>query len=391
MSETDVPGRRWSLAAAIAAVAVFGMSVGQGGPLLSLILESRGVDATLNGLTAGSAFIGVVLGPLLAPRLVRGVGLRRFLLAGFAADIALFPLMRVFDTLPAWFVLRVLLGMVGSSIFTASEAWITMLAGTGSRGRVLGLYAAALSAGMGTGPLLLSVTGIEGWTPFLANGAITALAGVPLLAAGGAAGDLGREGGGNPLAMFLRAPVLLLAVAMFGLYEQALMTLLPVWGVRSGFGRAMAAATLSAVFLGAIVMQFPVGLFSDRIARLGAFRLCGLGGLAGAAVLAFVPLPPALLFGLLFLWGGVAAAIYPVALSMAGDRFQGSAMVAANAAMIIAYGLGSLAGPPLGGVALDLRGPAGLPELFVVLFAAFLLATLFARSGPRVVVRPAGP
>ncbi len=90
------------------------------------------------------------------------------------------------------------------------------------------------------------------------------------------------------------------------------------------------------------------------------------------------------LFCLLFLWGGSAAAIYPVALSMAGDRFQGSEMMAVNAAMIIAYGLGSLIGPTLGGLAIDLGGPAGLPQLFILLFAAFLLATLFApRAGRR--------
>ena len=36
--------RRWSLAAAIASVTVFGLSVGQGGPLLPLLLEQRGTD-----------------------------------------------------------------------------------------------------------------------------------------------------------------------------------------------------------------------------------------------------------------------------------------------------------------------------------------------------------
>jgi K+-transporting ATPase ATPase A chain len=37
-----------------------------------------------------------------------------------------------------------------------------------------------LSAGIGIGPLVLSITGIEGWLPFIANGVITALATLPL-------------------------------------------------------------------------------------------------------------------------------------------------------------------------------------------------------------------
>src|SRR6516162_1261651 len=72
--------RRWALAAAIASVTVFGLSVGQSSPLLSLLLEQRGVDATLNGLNAGATFVGVLIGPLLAPHFVRWFGIRHFLL-----------------------------------------------------------------------------------------------------------------------------------------------------------------------------------------------------------------------------------------------------------------------------------------------------------------------
>jgi MFS family permease len=360
----------------IAAVTVFGVTIGLAGPLLSLTLEARGVGAGLNGLNAGTTFLGVILGPLLTPRGVRLLGLRNLILTCFVIDIAVFPLMRVFDSVLAWSLLRILLGMVGSSIFTASEAWITIVAGDTARGRVLGLYAASLSAGFALGPLVLSLAGIEGWLPFIVGSVITAFACVPLLAAGNGASGLGRERGGSPLRVFGKAPLLLLAVAMFGLYEQSLLSLLPVWGVRSGLSRAVAAASLSAIFIGAIMLQWPVGMVSDRFARLTALRFCGAAGLVGAALLATVPLPIPALFCLLFLWGGSAAAIYPVALSMAGDRFQGTEMVAANAAMIIAYGLGSLVGPALGGLAMELRGPQGLPELFILLFAAFLLAAL---------------
>ncbi len=193
------PGsRRWSLAAAIGCVTVFGVGIGQSSPLLSLTLEARGVDATLNGLNAGGAFLGVMLGPLLMPRGVRLLGPRNFLLLYLGCDLVAFPMMRVFDGIEAWFALRILLGVIGSSIFAGSEAWITQLAGTAARGRVLGLYAAALSAGLATGPLLLSLTGIAGWPPFLVNAAITALACLPLLGCAGGRGDGQQDGAAEP-------------------------------------------------------------------------------------------------------------------------------------------------------------------------------------------------
>src|SRR5690242_18574014 len=89
--------RRWGLAAAIASVTVFGLSVGQGGPLLPLLLEARGINVTLNGLNAGAVFIGVIVGPLLAPRGMRLLGVRDFLLTCFAADIAATLALKAFD------------------------------------------------------------------------------------------------------------------------------------------------------------------------------------------------------------------------------------------------------------------------------------------------------
>lgn len=373
--------RRWSLLAAIASVTVFGLSVGQAAPLLPLLLEQRGTDTTLNGLNAAATFVGVIIGPLLTPLFVRRFGIRNLLLVCFALDIGLFLAMKVFDSIAAWFVLRAALGVVGSAIFTTSEAWINQLAGDLGRGRIIGLYAAALSAGFGIGPLILSITGIEGWPPFLVNAAITVVATLPLFGVRGASRGFGPKSGTGPLGMFARASMILGTVAAFGLYEAALMTLLPICGVRSGLSERMAAATLSAVYFGAIALQVPIGWLSDRGSRVAALRLCGGVGLLGPLALLSLPDSPTLLFGMLMVWGGVAFGIYPVALSMAGDRFRGSELVSINAAIIIAYGLGALVGPPLGGAAMDISNPQGLLWMLVVVFAGLLAGSLWLGPG----------
>jgi MFS family permease len=372
--------RRWNLAAAIACVTVFGIGIGLAGPLLSLVLEMRGTDATLNGLNAASTFIGVIVGPLLTPPAVARIGIRRWLLAGLAVDIVLFPLLKLTDSIVAWFVLRLALGIVGSSIFTTTEAWINLLAGDGARGRVLGLYVAFLSAGFGAGPLLLSVTGVVGWTPFIAASVITAIAALPLLAAGDGASDLGHRPAQGLLAVFVEQPVLIFTVALFGLYEAAVMTLLPIWGVRIGLGARLGAATVSAIYFGAIALQLPIGWLSDKIERRKVLRLCAASGIVGAALLPLASSTMPALFALLFLWGGFTTAIYPIALAMAGTRFSGAALVTVNAAIVIGYGLGALVGPVVGGAALDMWNPQGLPALLVLLFAV-LAATTVARRG----------
>ncbi|HEX9488964.1 MAG TPA: MFS transporter [Stellaceae bacterium] len=370
--------RRWNLAAAISSVTVFGMGIGLGGPLLSLVLEGRGVEATLNGLNAASTFLGVILGPLLTPRGVGRFGIRRFLLGCLAIDIALFLLMKVVDSIGAWFLLRIALGIVGSSIFTTTEAWINLLADATGRGRILGLYIASLSAGFGIGPLLLSLTGTAGWTPFIAASLIVAVAAIPLLAAGDGTRDLGRAPAQSPLTVFVNEPILIFTVALFGLYEAAIMTLLPIWGVRIGLGEKLGAATVSAIYFGAIALQVPIGWLSDKIERRAVLQLCAAAGLAGAALLPLVAGTTPVLFAVLFLWGGFATAIYPVALAMAGERYRGAELVSVNAAIVMGYGLGALVGPVLGGAAMDACSLQGLPALLALLFAV-LAATTFAR------------
>ena len=156
------------------------------------------------------------------------------------------------------------------------------------------------------------------------------------------------------------------------------MALLPIWGVRNGLDNRMAAATLTAVYGGSILLQMLVGWLSDKMSRVGTLRLCGVIGLAGALALASLHVPLPVVFAVLFVWGGIAGGIYPVALSMAGDRFRDTELVTVNAAIIMAYGLGALVGPTLGGAAMDAVGPQGLLWLFVALFATLLAAT--ARS-----------
>src|SRR5262249_21946561 len=151
--------------------------------------------------------------------------------------------------------------------------------------------------------------------------------------------------------------------------EAALMTLLPIWGVRRGLSESLAAMTLSAVYVGAMLMQVVVGMLSDRLSRLGMLRMCSVIGTAGAILIATSDAPLWLMFGMFCIGGGVASSISPIALSMAGDKSRGADLVTANAAIIAAYGLGGLSGPALGGVAMHLRNPQGLLWLCAAIYA----------------------
>jgi MFS family permease len=366
--------RRWGLAAAIASIAVFGIGIGISGPLLSLTLEGRGTDSSITGLNAAASFVGVVLGPLLVPRLIARFGFKHCVLTAVPLNTVFFLLLKASDNLFVWFALRFVGGLVGSAIFAATEAWISQLAGDEGRGRTMGIYAATLSAGFAIGPIVLSQTGTAGWSPFIACAAISAFATLPLLGvkSGGGKSDLL---GPHPLEMMMRMKPVVMIVVLFAMYEGTTMTLLPVWGERAGLSLATAAALISPVFVGAILFQIPVGLLSDVAGRAVTMRVCaGLGMVGAAALPALAAHAPSLAI-VLVIWGGFTTGLYPIALATIGDRFKGADLVNANAALVIAYGLGAFIGPILGGAAMDFWNPHGIAMLLTALFAALLLIT----------------
>jgi MFS family permease len=80
--------------------------------------------------------------------------------------------------------------------------------------------------------------------------------------------------------------------------------------------------------------------------------------------------------------------LYPLALSIAGDQFRGQQLMAANAAVAMCYGFGSLAGPILGGASMTLAGPNSLMWL-IALAALVCIPTMFVRgSAIRRVTKP---
>lgn len=366
--------RRWSLAAAISTIAVFGIGIGIGGPLLSLVLEGRGTDSSITGLNAGAGFAGVLIGPLMMPPLVARFGFKNFLLTVLPISLVLFLLLKPLDSVGAWFVLRFFGGLCGSSIFAASEAWISQLVGDGARGRVMGIYTASLSAGFAIGPLILSQTGVTGWAPFIACAIIEVIAMLPLLAVRGGS-DHATLAGSHPFTMIRQMKTVVTLVVLFAMYEGSTIALLPVWGERSGLSATSAASLISAVFVGAILLQIPIGFVSDLVGRTTTVRVCAAIGMAGAILLPFLAGHRLPLMIAVVIWGGFTTGLYPVALAIIGDRFRGADLLNANAGLVIAYGTGALIGPIVGGAAMDAWNPHGIAVMLAAMFGALLLMT----------------
>ena len=368
--------RRRSLTAVITCMTLVGITIGLTFPLLSLILEGRGYSRTVIGLNSAMPAIAMlILSPVL-PRIIGAIGLKPFLIGCVVAEGALILGLKVFDNLPAWFLLRFLMGATSAGLFIAGETWINQIADDRNRGRLVAIYSIALGGGLALGPVILAVTGTGGWAPFVV-GAVCNLAGVvPLMLIGNLAPRLDGRPSFSAWAFARIAPSLTMAVFAFAVLEAAASALLPVYGVRTGHSEQEAALLLSAVLIGGVALQWPVGWLADRGDRYLLIGVLGAMSAIGTALLPFVIAVPVLLYGALFFWGGVASGIYTVALVIQGDRFRGPDLVTANAAFGLIWGFAVMVGPAAAGVAMDLWDPHGLPAMLTAVCVLFVITVV---------------
>jgi MFS family permease len=367
-----------SVTALITCIGVFGLALGLTYPLLSIMMVGAGFSDFMIGLNGATTCVGVVLAVFVLPRLLQAFGAFAVVVMGLAGAAASLVAMPFTDPEITWLALRILLGFCLNVIFVVSEAWLNAVTAERIRGRVIGVYATVMAAGFALGPLLLVVLGGAGLLPFFVCAAIIAASITMILPlrTRSAAELVGMRLAS--LRRFLALAALLATVVMvFAFFDAAVMTLIPVYMLRSGFSAEIGAAALSAMLVGMVLAQFPVGWLLDRFSRPGVIAGCSLVAAATCALLPWSLSLPAVMWPLLVVLGGASFALYTGALTVLGEHFRGSLLMAGSACFALAYGTGGTLGPLAGGAVLQAFGPDAMPALFAVVF--LLLAVLVAR------------
>ena len=377
--QPNTPANTRNLVAACAAITVFGLAFGMTYPLLSLILESRGLSTNMIGINSAMMPIGILLFSSIIPVASKRFGSRNVAMIAAVVTALLIIAYKVFDTLEAWFVLRLLQGMSISTLFVLSEAWIVGFSGSEHRGKIVAIYASVLSASFGAGPAIIGWIGIHGWTPFILGAVIILLGVIPLSLVEEEHTEQPEETKTSGILQFTpKAPMLLMAVGTFAIFDAAVLSLLPVYGIHNGLDTSVAVNLLTALIVGNIVLQFPLGWLADRFPH----RLV-LAGCAFFTVLGLLVLPTVM--GSVWMWpvlvtvGATGYGVYTVSLTSLGDRFTGQELVNGSAAFAVMWGTGALFGSVSSGWAMGGFGSHALP-LYLALIYLLLVIGLITRG-----------
>lgn len=347
-----------------------GATIGILSPLTALRFKAWGASSLEIGISAAMTALALLVVVPLVTRMPR-VNPTTVMAAGCALGVTALLSMQLLPYVWAWIFLRLVAALGLTMPWLLGESWVNLAAPPHLRGRVVAAYASAFFIGFAMGPVIIDLVGPEGWGAILSAVGFLIGSAVPLFIARRYAPPITLEALGNPLPLLAQAKVVALAAFAAGLTESLCFGLFVVYGLELNWGTSPALHAYTALLVGGILLQYPIGWLADRWNKRLVLALISLNTVICVVALSFVTLQPTIALFWSFLLGGGVLGFYSLGLMLLGEKFQGEDVVRANTGFLLAYQGGALFGPSVGGAAMTFGGPLGFTV--VLALAGFLL------------------
>jgi MFS family permease len=379
-----VPGstKYSNLVAAIATIASCDIALGFTLQLLPLLMEQQHISARMIGFNTAMGPIGILLAGPILPRIIGKVGPKRMAYCMVAFIITGLVIFKSTTSLYIWFPLRFVFGIATGALFTISEAWILTFAGSGNRGRIMGIYTSVMAVSFSVGPFMLPFTGTAGWLPWLIGILCLCLGTLPLAFVNVSDNLFHDEAGGNFLRVVKRAPLLLFAVGSATLFDSVFISFFTIFGLRSGLPLQTASWVLGIGIVGNTLFLSLIGSLADKWSRVGVVA-CSAVVTVVMAILLIYFVHSWLIWPIVIILSTSAFSVYVIALATMGDTFKGADLIAGSAAFSAMWGVGGLIGPPIVGAAIDMFGVDAMPISLGAIYVILLIG--LALSGGRLI------
>ncbi|MGE8388272.1 MAG: MFS transporter [Pseudomonas sp.] len=349
--------------------------------LTTLRLGAAGESATMIGIVSSSYFLGLTLGAVFNDRLILRIGhIRAY--TSFAALIAATILLQgVFYDTTWWSILRLINGWAAVGVFLVIESWLLLAGDAKIRGRLLALYMISFyGAGVIAQACLGEITHLGDSAPFMLAGVLAALSVLPIVILPRVSPLLEQVEPLKPRQLLGVAPSGLVGCFGSGVAIAGIYALLPLYLQRIGLDVGEVGNMMAWVILGAMLLQYPVGRWSDRKDRQDVLIALAALCVVLSLITVFLPSQSALLPVMLFLLGGGVFTLYPVAVSHAADRAPSDALVPMIQGLLLINSLGSAMAPLAISPAMTEFGEAGLFWAFAVVNLGMVSFFLWRRG-----------
>jgi MFS family permease len=348
------------------------LMVGNGvqGTLLGIRGTSEGFSTYQLSVVMSAYFVGFLFGSRLAPLMIRSVGHVRVFAALGSLISAILVIYPVYPDWLSWTLLRVLAGFCFSGIYITAESWINNTATNETRGQALSAYMIVQMLGIIASQALLNLPDPTGFALFIVPSVLVSLAFMPILLAATPAPDFDSARRLSFRALFRTSPLGCVGMLLTGGVFSAMFGMASVWGSVEGLTVQQISIFVGALYVGGLVLQYPVGWLSDRIDRRAL--IAAMSGICAVVMLgaAVLPLPFSALIVVALLLGGITNPVYALLIAYTNDFLSREDMAGASAGLVFLNGFGAIFGPLVTGWMMETVGPSGFFLFIGILYVA---------------------
>ena len=334
-----------------------------GNGLQGALLGNRAEALSFGDLTTGfimsGYFAGFLFGSIFVPKLVSNVGHVRVFgaLAGMASSSILIH--AIFEQSTLWMIMRVITGFSYSGLYIIAESWINDKATNETRGSLLSIYMIISMSGLILGLMLLSSGDPESTDLFIMVSVLVSVAVIPILMTAAKVPDIQEPESVSVFRVFRVSPLAAIGMTLHGFISAMMFGMGAVYATKLGFTLSEISLYMSAIMLGALLLQYPIGKFSDIIDRRTVILIVHILSFV-TAILAFFAESMSFHFILIaaVLYGGVHTPLYSLYIAHANDFLTPRQIVATSSRLVMINGVGAIFGAPIVGYMMGAFGPS---------------------------------
>jgi MFS family permease len=353
------------------------------GTFIALRGTEEGFSPSVIGMIGAGYSIGFAIGCIYVGRLLRSIGhIRTFAaMAAIAASCSI--VMSLLIDPVSWTLMRFLIGIAVASLFATVESWINAKVTNANRARTLSIYRFVDLGSVTVAQYLIPTVGIEGQAIFAIIAIAMTLSLVPISVA-----DKSSPSPPDAIAFDIRAvwrisPLAVVGAVSVGLSMAAFRNIGPVYAHEIGMDITSIATFMSAGIIGGVVLQYPLGVYSDRLDRRRVIVWATIGSIVTGAYLSFGAGTSEMAnIVAIFLFGAFSMPLYSLCSAHGNDHAKPGEYALVAAGLLFFWSVGATIGPLLASVLLEYYGPRAFFAYTSFIFIGFLIFTI-RRMGVR--------
>ena len=355
-------------------------AVGVQGDLIGVRASQEGFPIWSIGPVLAGYYVGYSTAPFFSRRIIAGFGhgvaIAFSCVLGGVSIVALAYLIAPV----VWFLLRFVIGFALSLGYVAIESWINDHVENDIRGRVFSVYTLIqLVAMTGSQVLFGAIDSRTAWL-FLISGLLLAAGAMPAFLSMVHQRDKPPPEHLHLIDLFRASPLGAIATIVSGVSWAIIIAFGPIYALKTGLSQAQTGIFMGAAMVGGLLLQFPIGWVSDHFGRRATIALMSAGAVAASVFGIWAESHGALAqYATMLAIGGLNFTLYAISVSATNDAVAPQNRVAAAAGLVLLFGLGSIAGPLIGGWAFAHFGATSYFAVVAAIMAISLAATAATR------------